>query len=131
MIQNVPKPDRGPPSRLNLHFTSYPTAIMALWEWSRQVIQYVPKPDTAPFWLEFAYNKPTLLPSFSTLFSQVFEATHKSSTAVPGHKTRPSPHLYGCIFVLLHLFQPRVDIVQVASELIPVGHDTNCLLLLL
>ena len=53
-----------------------------------------------------------------------------SSRMKPGYESRPSPYLYCHPLVLLHLLEPRIDIIHVTPELIPVGHDTNSLLLL-
>ena len=49
----------------------------------------------------------------------------------PGHESRPSPYLYRQALVLLHPLEPSIDIIHITPELIPVGHDTNSLLLLL
>lgn len=47
----------------------------------------------------------------------------------PGCESRPSPYLYRQPLVLLHLLEPRINVIHVAPELIPVWHDTNSLLL--
>lgn len=55
----------------------------------------------------------------------------KQNAAEPGCESRHSPYLHRQPLVLLHLLEPRINVIHVAPELIPVWHDTNSLLLFL